>query len=105
MEKFVTETAPQVVVLVAVTAIVIAIGVWVLRRFRGSGADDQQTTTQHLSNFEEMHAQGVLDDEEFREIKRTCKQHLHAEFSDAGKPLGHQNAKDSVSANPDDSSA
>jgi hypothetical protein len=49
-----------------------------------------------------MHARGDLDDEEFREIKRTCKQHLQAELKDAQEKGYSQRTDDSISAKPAD---
>jgi uncharacterized membrane protein len=75
----------QVIVLVTVTAVLIAIGVYVVGRFRDRAAGDQPSPSEHLTKFREMHASGELSDEEFRTIKSQLAQQLQAELSESDK--------------------
>lgn len=85
MQQFFAHPLAQVVVLVTVTAVLIAIGVYVVGRFRGRASNDQPSPSEHLTKFREMHASGELSDEEFRTIKSQLAQQLQAELSESDK--------------------
>jgi uncharacterized membrane protein len=53
-----------------------------LRRLRGSTEEDQVSTSDMLTKFREMHAQGVLSDEEYRTIKTNLSARLQSEIKD-----------------------
>jgi hypothetical protein len=66
-------------------AIAIAIGVYVVGRFRGRDSNDKLAPSDHLTKFREMHAQGGLSDEEFRTIKSQLANQLQAELNESDK--------------------
>lgn len=63
------------------------IGFYLLRRFRDGDADGQQSTSDLISNFRELHLQGELNDEEYRTIKTRLSERLQQELKDAGKDV------------------
>lgn len=85
MQPLLAHPLAQVVGLFTVTAVLIAIGVYVVGRFRGGDSKDQLTASDHLTKFREMHATGELSDEEFRTIKTQLASQLQASVNDAEK--------------------
>ncbi len=70
----------QAALLFAAVFVMTAIGVKVMQRCRGSAAQDMPDSSQIMSNFRELHAQGGLSDEEFRTIKAQLAAELKAEL-------------------------
>ena len=68
----------------AVLALLIALAVYLLGRFRGRAEDDQPGASELLSKFREVHTRGGLSDEEFRTIKTLLAQKLQDELKDTG---------------------
>jgi len=70
------------VVSCTVLACLIALGVYLVGRFRGRAEDDQPVASELLSNFREVHSRGQLSDEEFRTIKTLLARKLQDELKD-----------------------
>jgi uncharacterized membrane protein len=85
MQQLFAHPLAQAVVLFTVMAVLIAIGVYVVGRFRGRDSNDQLDASDHLTKFREMHASGELSDEEFRTIKSQLATQLQAELNDSEK--------------------
>jgi uncharacterized membrane protein len=68
--------------LFAVTLLLIAAGVFVVRRFRGGADQDRPVDTQWLENLEEARARGELSDAEFRTIKTRIRNRISDELKD-----------------------
>ena len=83
MIQFLSQPLAQAVILFTVTLILIALGVYIVGRLRGSVADDSEGPSGQLSNFREMHERGEVSDEEFREIKTQLANKMQAELSDS----------------------
>ena len=66
----------------AVIALLIALAVYLLGRFRGHADEDQPQASDLLSNFRELHSRGGLSDEEFRTIKTLLTRRLQDELKD-----------------------
>ena len=71
----------------AIAFCVLGIGMGLLayyfvRRLRGSTEEDQVSTSDMLTKFREMHAEGVLSDEEYRTIKTNLSARLQNEIKD-----------------------
>ena len=66
----------------AVLALLIALAVYLLGRFRGHAEEDQPQASDMLSNFRELHSRGDLSDEEFRTIKTLLAKKLQDELKD-----------------------
>ena len=68
MVDFLRTPSAQLVIGLASLAILSIIGVYVVRRFRDS-IEDEETTSDLLTKFREMHHQGYLDEAEYRKIR------------------------------------
>jgi uncharacterized membrane protein len=66
----------------AVLALLIALAVYLLGRFRGRAEEDQPQASDLLTNFRELHSRGGLSDEEFRTIKTLLARQLQDELKD-----------------------
>ncbi len=67
--------------LFAVMAAVTALGAWIVSRFRGRKGDEGPTVSELFSKFRELHEQGELSDQEFRNIKTLLKDKLQQELN------------------------
>jgi hypothetical protein len=72
----------QLVIGVAILAILIAIGAYVVGKLRSQAVQKEPPTSELLTKFREMHSEGVLSDEEFRTIKTTLRDRLQNELND-----------------------
>jgi hypothetical protein len=77
-----------VLVWCAVLALLIALAVYLLGRFRGNADEDQPPASDLLTKFREMHTHGGLSDEEFRTIKTLLAQRLQDELRSRNKSGG-----------------
>jgi uncharacterized membrane protein len=86
MAEILSSPLVGVVFLLALVAILVAIGVYVIGRIRAEIHESEPKASEWLSNFREMHAQGELEDEEYRTIKAVLSERLQHELNDAEKP-------------------
>jgi len=84
MSEFLSEVPAQVVIWLAVLTILVVIGVYVINVFRGGSGDDSPEASELISNFNDLHSQGELSDEEFRTIKSMLAERLQSELKDNG---------------------
>jgi len=68
--------------LFAAIAVLSALGVWIVLRFRGHKDREEPIASELLSKFRDLHQQGVLSDQEFRNIKTLLADKLRAELND-----------------------
>jgi len=68
--------------LFAAIFVMTAIGIAVARRYRDHEANDMSETSDMMSKFRELHAEGGLSDEEFRTIKTKLASELKTELND-----------------------
>ncbi len=80
MVEFLTTPAASVVLLLAMTAALIAVGVYVIGKVRQDLTSDTAGASELLSNFRELHSQGGLSDEEYRTIKAMLAKPLDDEL-------------------------
>ncbi len=64
----------------AVTAILVAGGIYVIGRVRAESQRKEPAASEWLTNFRELHAKGELSDEEFRTIKAMLSERLQHEL-------------------------
>ena len=84
MERF-WQAGPEWIVLwIAVLAVLMAIGYYVIEKIRPKPAQKEPQASQWLSKFRELHSQGELSDEEFRTIKTHLAAQLQDELKDNG---------------------
>jgi hypothetical protein len=69
----------------AVMAAVIALGAFIVSKFRGREDEEQPIASEMLTNFRELHDEGELSDQEFRKIKTLLAEKLEQELKDSGK--------------------
>ena len=68
--------------LLAAIVALVAVGVYIVSKWRDTADDDAISTSELLSNFREMHSRGELTNEEFRTIKTRLSYKLKAELKD-----------------------
>ena len=76
------ETLAHAALLFAAIFVITAIGIAVVRRYRGGTAKDMSESSEMMSKFRDLHAEGGLSDEEFRTIKTKLAEELKAELND-----------------------
>jgi len=64
---------------------VIAIGFYVIGKVGAAVRASRVETSEMMSNFDEMHDQGVLSDTEYRTIKSMLVERLQTELKDSGE--------------------
>ena len=79
LERTSTQQAIALCVLAAGLGLV---AYFLVRKLRGPEEEDQVNTSDMLTKFREMHAEGVLSDEEYRTIKTNLSARLQSEIKD-----------------------
>jgi len=82
MQEFLSTPLAKAVISVAILLVILAVGYYLVRRFRDRIDDDRQTTSDWLTNFREMHHEGDISEAEFRTIKTVLGQKLQEEIRD-----------------------
>lgn len=81
MTEFLSSPLAQVVLMLALTGALIAVGVFIIGRVR-SGVDDQVPgSSEHLSEFRELYDRGELDEHEYKTIKASLTTRLQKELN------------------------
>ena len=83
VREFLATPVASAVLWVAVFLVMLAVGYYVVRRFRDRIDDDRQTASDLLTNFREMHQEGDISETEFRTIKTVLGRKLQEELKDA----------------------
>ena len=81
MKQFLLSTPAQVVIWLTVLVILVAIGGYIVGRFRGRSVQERLSANDMLTNFREMHHRGDIADTEFRNIKTVLGTKLQAELN------------------------
>ncbi|MBL9090721.1 MAG: hypothetical protein JNL96_05825 [Planctomycetaceae bacterium] len=66
---------------VSLLAILVAVGFYLIGKFRGTYRESDQGSTNLLTNFRELHSQGELSDEEYRNIKAKLATRIREQFN------------------------
>jgi uncharacterized membrane protein len=82
MLEFLQTSEAQAVLWTLCAAALIVVGVYIVKRFRDRAGGDKPPSSELLTHFREIHAQGVLSDEEFRTIKSQLAARLQREIND-----------------------
>ncbi len=85
MREFLTSPAAQVVLSLAMLAMLIAVGFYLVAKVRATVTDEPAGASEMLSKFRDMHVQGELDDQEFRTIRSRLANRLRQELKDTGE--------------------
>ena len=80
MLKFLTTPEAQAVLYVSALLILMAMGCYIVLRFRDRTDEDQLKANELLTNFREIHQQGDINDTEYRSIKTTLGEQLEEEL-------------------------
>ena len=75
----------EVLVSGAALALLIAVVVYAVGKFRGSAEQERLGASELLSKFREVHSEGGLSDEEFRTIKTLLSEKLQRELKKSGE--------------------
>jgi hypothetical protein len=95
MKQFLLSTPAQFVIWLTVLAILVAIGGYIVGRFRGRADDERLSANELLTNFREMHHRGDIADKEFRNIKTVLGTKLQRELNGS---VGEGSAQQAQSA-------
>lgn len=82
MKDFLLSTPAQAVIWTTVLLILMAMSAYVLGRFRDRSDDSRQTANELLTNFQELHQQGDIEEAEYRTIKTVLGARLREELKD-----------------------
>ena len=87
MHQLSAETISQVLVAMGMLIGLVIAAVLVVQRFRGSAVKSGNSTSEMLSNFQEMHSRGDITDADYRKIKSVLGDQLHGELKDGKDKL------------------
>lgn len=73
----------QIVMLLAIAAVLAVVGFYFVGKLRGDIADDEPASSNLMTKFKELHARGGLSDEEYRTIKTKLAAQLQEELRDS----------------------
>ena len=79
MPEFLDTTTARIIINLTLLAILILIGIYVVLRFRDSTGDDE-TSSQLISKFRDLHHRGALDETEYRTIKSVLNSKFEEEL-------------------------
>ena len=82
MREFLTSDIAVLVYLFALVLSVIAVGWWVVLKFRDFDDDAPVGTSELMTTFRDLHDEGGLSDGEYRTIKSKLAQRMQAELKD-----------------------
>lgn len=86
MADLLNSPAARIVILVALTAALVAGGIYVIGKVRAGLRREEPPTSQWITKFRELHAKGVLSDEEYRTIKSVLAERFEEELNSTEKP-------------------
>jgi uncharacterized membrane protein len=86
MPEFWREATTSIVLLVALAATLVAVGVYVIGRLRQETVEKEPPASRLITNFQELHAKGELSDQEYRTIKAVLTERFQDELKETGEP-------------------
>ena len=81
MADFLQTPFASIVLLLAFTAVLVVVGIYIIAKVRADARDDTTPTSESLTYFQNLHAQGGLSDEEYRTIKAKLAVRLQDELN------------------------
>ncbi len=82
MLEFLRTPLARAVIYVAILLVLMIVGYYLVRRFRGQTDDDGLTASELMTNFREMHDGGAISEKEFRTIKTKLNEQLQNEVDE-----------------------
>lgn len=86
MADFLGSPQATIVLLVAVTVAVIVGGIYLIGRVRNGLRPTEPPSSEWLTKFKDLHAEGELSDEEYRTIKSVLAERLQRELKSTDEP-------------------
>lgn len=86
MADFLGSPQATIVFLVAVTAALVAGGIYLIGRVRSGLRPTEPPSSEWLTKFKDLHAEGELSDEEYRTIKSVLAERLQRELKSTDEP-------------------
>ena len=86
MADFLQTPLASIVLLIAFTATLVAVGIYVIAKVRASTREEVAPTSESMTYFQNLHAQGGLSDEEYRTIKAMLAERLQQELNSTDEP-------------------
>ena len=83
MREFLTSDTAVLVYLTAALFAAIAVGWWLVLKFRDFDDSGPAGTSELMTTFRDLHEQGGLSDVEYRTIKSKLTEQMQAELKDA----------------------
>jgi uncharacterized membrane protein len=83
MAEFLSSPLASVVFLFALTAALVAIGIFIIGKVRAGINEREPDSSEHLTEFRELYARGELDEQEFKTIKATLTTRLQKELDES----------------------
>lgn len=83
---FLASPLAQIVFLLALTAALVAVGVYVISKVRAGLRREEPDASAWLTEFRDLHAEGQLSDREFDTIKAMLAKQLRSEINDTDAP-------------------
>jgi len=80
MQDFLLTTPAQAVIWTTALLVISMVSYYVVARFRDRTDNDRSITHDLLTNFRDLHRQGVIEETEFREIKTVLGTKLREEL-------------------------
>ncbi len=80
MLNLIQGTEARLVVLTTAVAVLIVVGIYVVAKVRRSFMESGPAASDLITNFRELHSQGELSDEEYRNIKATLAARLQSQL-------------------------
>jgi len=82
LQNFLLDWPAQIIIRTTVLMMLMAVGWHLVSRFRDRSDDDRLTASELLTNFQELHHQGDIDEKEYRTIKMALGAQLQEELKD-----------------------
>lgn len=85
MEDFLTGPVQELILWMALGAILVTVAAYVIGKIRTEPAQKEPGASELMSKFRELRSKGQLSEEEFRTIKTTLADRLQEELKDNGE--------------------
>jgi uncharacterized membrane protein len=79
--EFLDSNVARLVILITIVAMLLAVGWYIVSKFRGNSDKGQPTSSEMLTNLQEMRQRGDVTEEEFRTIKSQLAARLKEELN------------------------
>lgn len=85
MEAIQDAMSMELILWLTLLAVIVVVAFYVIGKVRPKPEQQEPTASQWMTEYQELHAKGVLSDEEFRTIKSTLSKQLQNELNTNGK--------------------